>query len=678
MKKLKRILSLALAACLLLSCAACGGEGEARAASMWLVKTEGTVSVTDGEGGDVSLLDRLGLFSGYGVATQAASFGWIDLGDTKLTKMDENSGVTVQKDGKHLELTVDRGALFFNVTRPLGDDESFEIRSSTMVTAIRGTCGWVEVPDADHMNVYILEGTVECSVGDAKVPVTAGQTAAIRAGESSITVDTFFACSIPAFVRAEVEDDEELAAAILDASGLDVLGGGDIQTALEGMGYIGDPAASTMTPEQAARLGETLQRLVAESEAEYVTGSGQVPGGEFHCYAALFDAGDGSPAVAFLNNGELSYDAIMGRGYPDYSGIIVLHFQDGQLVRMPNEGLDGLDLSDHYAVFFGYMAPDGSASDISQEWVYDLTAGGIHGPIVSQVTYDEYGPGGITIDGVPATQEQYSAWAGQWPHSGTGFSIGNGGFGSATGAQDASELAAALLAASGLDVSDPGPAGDPALLSGVYFGDPTSCTMTADQAAALAAALRSKMEKVEQDFAESRYKDPSSDGPRSFAALFDAGNGAPAMIFAGGQHLPISFEGEVQMISPYTFGIWHFPGGELAEFTDFDMAAVHDGWILVNGMWPDGSGYDGAALPLNGFIDADAPLASAHSNYYDGPAPVFQIDGADVSGSDFDAWTARWDGDAQVGVSHGSDIGAQCWGMAPAEDVLAALDAWAG
>ena len=208
MNELKRILSLALAACLLLSCAACGGPdgpadlgqgGTAEAASMWLVKTQGTVAVTDGEGADVSLLDRLGLFSGYGVATQAASYGWIDLDDTKLTKMDENSGVTVRKDGKHLELTVDRGSLFFNVTKPLGSDETLDIRSSTMVTAIRGTCGWVEVPDAEHMNVYILEGTVECSVGDVTESVTAGQTAAIDASVSSITTEDFTVADIPEF-----------------------------------------------------------------------------------------------------------------------------------------------------------------------------------------------------------------------------------------------------------------------------------------------------------------------------------------------------------------------------------------------------------------------------------------------------------------------------------------------
>ena len=44
---------------------------------------------------------------------------------------------------------------------PLAEDETFDIRYSTMVVGIRGTCGWVEVRDEEHMLVYILEGTVE-------------------------------------------------------------------------------------------------------------------------------------------------------------------------------------------------------------------------------------------------------------------------------------------------------------------------------------------------------------------------------------------------------------------------------------------------------------------------------------------------------------------------------------
>ena len=102
--------------------------------------------------------------------SSSASFAWINLDDVKLAKLDETSEIAIQKEDKHLELEVKSGSLFFNVTQPLEDDETMNI----LVVGIRGTCGWVEVPDASHMNVYLLESKVEC---------TAGGTATISAGE---------------------------------------------------------------------------------------------------------------------------------------------------------------------------------------------------------------------------------------------------------------------------------------------------------------------------------------------------------------------------------------------------------------------------------------------------------------------------------------------------------------
>jgi len=70
MKKLTtRLAALALSLSLLLtSCA-----GGASATTMHLRKTEGSVGVSDGEGKDVEPRDDLGLYSGYGVETQAKS-----------------------------------------------------------------------------------------------------------------------------------------------------------------------------------------------------------------------------------------------------------------------------------------------------------------------------------------------------------------------------------------------------------------------------------------------------------------------------------------------------------------------------------------------------------------------------------------------------------------------------
>ena len=198
---------------LILLVPACGSKETA--ATMHLVRTEGAVSVNDTDGAPVALIENLGLYSGYGVATQGESYGWIDLDETKLAKMDEDSEVEIVKRDKLLELCVQSGGLFFNVTEPLAEDETMNIRTSTMLVGIRGTCGWVYVEDDSLMHVYLLRGKVECSVlgGDsnalASEMLTAGQVArmTLSEGTASIVVEDFSEQDIPAFVMTEVEED---------------------------------------------------------------------------------------------------------------------------------------------------------------------------------------------------------------------------------------------------------------------------------------------------------------------------------------------------------------------------------------------------------------------------------------------------------------------------------------
>lgn len=83
--------------------------------------------------------ENLGLYSGYGVDTQAESYAWIDLDEVKLTKLDQDSEIEIIKEDKRLKIQVLSGSLFFNVAKPLEEDEAMSIRSSTMVIGIRGT-----------------------------------------------------------------------------------------------------------------------------------------------------------------------------------------------------------------------------------------------------------------------------------------------------------------------------------------------------------------------------------------------------------------------------------------------------------------------------------------------------------------------------------------------------------
>ena len=205
---------------LLLSLVACGGK-DATAAAMHLRRAEGTVAVSDGGGKDVPVLDNLGLYSGYGVDTSTESYAWIDLDDVKLAKMDQNSRIAIQKEGKALDIEVKSGSLFFNVTEPLADDETMNISTSTMLIGIRGTCGWVE--DNDGLSrVYLLKGEVKCTAGGWAAQVNAGEMAEFTA-DGYLVVKPFTAKDIPAFVVDEMAADNSLAQAILEASGLDVL-----------------------------------------------------------------------------------------------------------------------------------------------------------------------------------------------------------------------------------------------------------------------------------------------------------------------------------------------------------------------------------------------------------------------------------------------------------------------
>lgn len=199
---------------------ACGPN--AAATTMHLKRTEGTVGIVDGGGKDIVPAENLGLYSGYGVDTQSASYAWIDLDEVKLTKLDQDSEIVIQKEGRKLEIEVKSGSLFFNVTQPLEDNETMEIRTSSMMVGIRGTCGWVEAPDKTHMNVYLLEGEVRCEAEGESETVQAGEMAVLTE-DGTITVAEFSASDIPEFVVEEIKGDDDLINAILSDSGIDVL-----------------------------------------------------------------------------------------------------------------------------------------------------------------------------------------------------------------------------------------------------------------------------------------------------------------------------------------------------------------------------------------------------------------------------------------------------------------------
>ena len=244
---IRKQICLALSACMLaagcmaasvLQTSAVGGvkaETSAEAVTMQLMRTEGDVTVSNAKGRAVSIMEKMKLHNGYRTDTEEASYAWINLDDEKLTKMDAVSETEVRKNGKKLEILLKSGKLFFDVEEALTEEETLNIRTSTMTVGIRGTSGWAEVIDSMHSKIYILEGKVECTVSDPvsgevrSAEISSGETAEfVVYGEETegkkcdIFVGGYKEEEIGGFILEELAEKSDLCEKIEKASGLKV------------------------------------------------------------------------------------------------------------------------------------------------------------------------------------------------------------------------------------------------------------------------------------------------------------------------------------------------------------------------------------------------------------------------------------------------------------------------
>ncbi|MBR2531157.1 MAG: hypothetical protein IKE56_00635 [Lachnospiraceae bacterium] len=208
---------------------------DTQATTIRLAKTEGSVMLTNSAGKAVFKQANMRLTNGTHIETGEASYSWFDLDETKAIKEDAVSEVELRENGKKLEVMLNSGNLFFNITRPLTSDESLNIRTSSMVMGIRGTCGWVEIIDGRTTRVYMLEGRAEVSVTN---PITCQtKTTVLYAGETAdfivydpanpvdqcdIIINRFTREDVPGFVLKELVGDTKLLQKIYDESGIDL------------------------------------------------------------------------------------------------------------------------------------------------------------------------------------------------------------------------------------------------------------------------------------------------------------------------------------------------------------------------------------------------------------------------------------------------------------------------
>lgn len=196
---MKKLISLLLVISMMLSLCACGkksaesveivaapenskAEFVALSSNMKLVKTFGTTHVTDDTNDEQAIISDMNLYSGYGVGTEVNSHAWINLDNAKLLKMDEQSNIAIEADGRKLKVALAEGSVFFCVLEALEKDEEliFETPNATnMAMAVRGTTGIIKVVSDTESQVVLLEGSVS-------LENKSGNSLYIKAGEVGI------------------------------------------------------------------------------------------------------------------------------------------------------------------------------------------------------------------------------------------------------------------------------------------------------------------------------------------------------------------------------------------------------------------------------------------------------------------------------------------------------------
>lgn len=226
-----RMLGALLACLLVLGVTSPVQAATAKATTMKLESTSGTVSLTTQNGTARKITKGMRLYNGYTLETAASSYAYISLDSSKAVKLDASSKASLRQSGKKLELLVKSGKLFFNVKTPLTGRESMNVRTSTMVTGVRGTCGVVEAVSASESKLYLIEGKVTCQTVNKEtgkkdnIEVVGGQTATFSTSahtDEKVVVEKMAETDIPLFAIQEVVKDTQLQDKIERQTDLDV------------------------------------------------------------------------------------------------------------------------------------------------------------------------------------------------------------------------------------------------------------------------------------------------------------------------------------------------------------------------------------------------------------------------------------------------------------------------
>ena len=178
------------------------------------------------------------------------------------------------------------------------------------------------------------------------------------------------------------------------------------------------------------------------------------------------------------------------------------------------------------------------------------------------------------------------------------------------------------------------------------------------------------------------------------AALFDVGDGTPALFFGGGA-VPswADPEGsEVFWSDVGTFGIWQYADGQAVPYAPEgrepggywgQQLVLRDGSLFIGGsQGSDGTQYDGGVYPLTGAVIPASPQTSAGYEpvdmLFDTEHFIYQVDGAEAGEAEFAAWRDLWERqDVLCGHYGDGGVGGSFTGLGDAAAAADALERYA-
>jgi len=193
-------------------CSGGGGGGDASSATaveMRVQRQVGTVSLSNDKGENVTLMEKMRLNAGHNLDTAKESFVMVSFDETKVMTLEENGSASVVQKGNTLQFDVKKGRALVNLTEPLKDGQSAEVRSGNMVCGMTGTAVEGEFrdgkptvkvleSDAKKVTITILDGQgnptsqTEAKPGEMAVLQSDGATVDI----SNCNLEDFSAASL--------------------------------------------------------------------------------------------------------------------------------------------------------------------------------------------------------------------------------------------------------------------------------------------------------------------------------------------------------------------------------------------------------------------------------------------------------------------------------------------------